>query len=100
MASSARKGTRRARDGCGGPRASARSRTSAGTVRVRRRRAEGEHRTSAGTGQAQEVGGNGTKARSVTWIRVCVARLLRHKPGVTPVRAFRDIRQDMGMSCQ
>jgi len=37
------------------------------------------------------------EARSVTWIRVCVARLLRHKPGVTPVRAFRDIRQDMGM---
>ena len=38
-----------------------------------------------------------SEARSVTWIRICVARLLRHKPGVTPVRAFRDIRQDMGM---
>jgi len=38
-----------------------------------------------------------SEARSVTWIRVCVARLLRHKPGVTPVRAFRDIRQDMGL---
>ena len=37
------------------------------------------------------------QARSVTWIRVCVARLSRHRPGVIPVRAFRDIRQDMGM---
>jgi len=46
---------------------------------------------------SRSLGHGHIEARSVTWIRVCVARLLRHKPGVTPVRAFRDIRQDMGM---
>lgn len=38
-----------------------------------------------------------SKARSVTWILVCDVHLLRHKPGETPVREFRDIREDMGL---